>query len=64
MRDPGPHRAAIRRGARRAGAVRGRPGRARGAALSRAINRKQICDTLFYDTRTPAGMLAGVRWFL
>ena len=29
-------------------------GRARRAALSRAINRKQICDTLFYDTRTPA----------
>ena len=28
-------------------------GRARRAALSRAINRKQICDTLFYDTRTP-----------
>ena len=29
-------------------------GRARRAALSRAINRKQICDTLYYNTRTPA----------
>ena len=29
-------------------------GRARRAALSRAINRKQICDTLYYSTRTPA----------
>ena len=24
------------------------------AALSRAIDRKQICDTLYYETRTPA----------
>ena len=29
-------------------------GRARRAALSRAIDRKQICDTLYYETRTPA----------
>ena len=29
-------------------------GRARRAALSRAIDRKQICDTLYYSTRTPA----------
>ncbi|MDO4243273.1 MAG: ABC transporter substrate-binding protein [Actinomyces sp.] len=29
-------------------------GRARRAALSRAINRVEICDTLFYETRTPA----------
>lgn len=29
-------------------------GKARRAALSRAINRKEICDTLYYDTRTPA----------
>ena len=29
-------------------------GRARRAALSRAIDRKEICDTLYYDTRTPA----------
>lgn len=29
-------------------------GRARRAALSRAINRKEICDTLYYGTRTPA----------
>lgn len=29
-------------------------GRARRAALSRAIDRAQICDTLYYETRTPA----------
>ena len=29
-------------------------GRLRRAALSRAINRKEICDTLYYSTRTPA----------
>ena len=29
-------------------------GRARLAALSRAIDRKQICDTLYYSTSTPA----------
>lgn len=29
-------------------------GKARRAALSRAINRKEICDMLYYDTRTPA----------
>ncbi|MCL3776891.1 MULTISPECIES: ABC transporter substrate-binding protein [unclassified Actinomyces] len=29
-------------------------GRLRRAALSRAVNRKEICDTLFYGTRTPA----------
>ncbi|WP_229116789.1 ABC transporter substrate-binding protein [Actinomyces bovis] len=29
-------------------------GRLRRAALSRAINRKEICDTLYYETRTPA----------
>ncbi|SDM94661.1 ABC transporter substrate-binding protein [Actinomyces ruminicola] len=29
-------------------------GRLRRAAISRAINRKEICDTLYYDTRTPA----------
>ncbi|ARD41203.1 ABC transporter substrate-binding protein [Actinomyces gaoshouyii] len=29
-------------------------GRLRRAAISRAINRKEICDTLYYGTRTPA----------
>ena len=29
-------------------------GRLRRAALSRAINRQEICGTLYYDTRTPA----------
>ncbi|WP_167202854.1 ABC transporter substrate-binding protein [Actinomyces respiraculi] len=29
-------------------------GRLRRAAISRAINRKEICDTLYYETRTPA----------
>lgn len=29
-------------------------GRARRAALSRAINRAEICETLYYETRTPA----------
>lgn len=29
-------------------------GRLRRAALSRAINRKEICETLYYETRTPA----------
>ncbi|MGK2349198.1 ABC transporter substrate-binding protein [Actinomyces sp. W5033] len=29
-------------------------GRLRRAALSRAINRKEICDTLYFGTRTPA----------
>lgn len=29
-------------------------GKLRRAALSRAINRKEICDTLYYETRTPA----------
>lgn len=29
-------------------------GRLRRAAISRAINRKEICDTLYFETRTPA----------